>query len=184
MTVDSDRVPGLVVGFPAVAAPDARALILGTAPSVRSLEAGEYYAHPRNAFWRIMEALFAESPVLDYSHRKLLLLSAKVALWDVLSSAERPGSLDASIVKGSVKVNDFAGFFARHPGIRAVFFNGSTARSLWDRHVAGMLPVHADLFFVTLPSTSPANARLTLDEKIEAWRAVTAALRMEPKTAH
>jgi len=173
----------IVIGFPAVAAPDARALILGTVPSVRSLETGEYYAHPRNAFWRIMETLLAQSAELDYAHRKLLLPNAKVALWDVLSSAERPGSLDSAIVKGSVRVNDFAGFLEQHANVRAVFFNGRAARSLWDRRVTGMLPARTDLDFVTLPSTSPANARLTLDEKIAAWRVVTAALRPHQSAA-
>ena len=165
-----------VVGFPAVAASDARALILGTAPSVLSLRAGEYYAHPRNAFWRIMEALFAPSPGLDYAARKDVLLQSKVALWDVLHSAERPGSLDSSIVAKTVVVNDFAGFFEQHPGIRAVFFNGEAARTLWDRHVAAILPVAAQLSCVTLPSTSPANARLTVADKVEAWRVVVYAV--------
>ena len=164
-----------VVGFPAAAAPDARTLILGTAPSVLSLNAGEYYAHPRNAFWRIMEALFAQSPGMDYDARTNALLQAKVALWDVLRSAERPGSLDSSIVAKTVVVNDFASFFEQHPGIRAVFFNGGAARALWHRHVAAMLPVAAQLSCVTLPSTSPANARLTLADKVEAWRVVVGA---------
>jgi TDG/mug DNA glycosylase family protein len=166
-----------VAGFPAVAGPDARALVLGTAPSVRSVEAGQYYAHPRNAFWPIMEALFEESPGPDYAARTSLLLRAKVALWDVLAAAERPGSLDSSIVAESVIVNDFTGFLERHPGVRAVFFNGSTARSLWDRQVARDLPVNAGLSFVTLPSTSPANARQTMDEKIKAWSVILDAVR-------
>ena len=176
MTTDSGRAPNPVVGFPAVAAPDARALILGTAPSVMSLHAGEYYAHPRNAFWRIMETLFAQSPGLGHAARKGVLLQAKVALWDVLRSAERPGSLDSSIVAKTVIVNDFAGFFEQHPGIRAVFFNGGAARALWARHVAAMLPVAARLSCMTLPSTSPANARLTLADKVEAWRVVVNAV--------
>jgi double-stranded uracil-DNA glycosylase len=168
------------VGFPAIAAPDARALILGTAPSVRSLEAGEYYAHPRNAFWRIMEALFEQLPGLDYTARTSLLIREKVALWDVLKSTERPGSLDSSIVADTVAVNDFAVFFAEHPGVRAVFFNGGTACSLWNRQVAGKLTLAGDVSLVTLPSTSPANARLTLDDKIEAWRILTTELSKEP----
>jgi TDG/mug DNA glycosylase family protein len=176
MTIDRGRVPGPVVGFPAAASPDARVLILGAAPSVRSLEAGEYYAHPRNAFWRIMEALFAQSAEPDYAARTSVLLQAKVALWDVLRSAERRGSLDASIVAKTVVVNDFAGIFEQHPGIRAVFFNGRAARALWDRHVAAMLPVATQLSCVTLPSTSPANAKLTLADKVEAWRVVVDAV--------
>ena len=169
----------MIVGFPAVAAPDARALVLGTAPSVRSLAAGEYYSHPQNAFWRIMEALFAQSPGLNYAARKGVLLQARVALWDVLRSAERPGSLDSSITAKSVVVNDFADFFEQHPDVRAVFFNGGAARAFWDRHVTAMLPVAAQLSYVTLPSTSPANARLTLADKVEAWRVVVSVVGAE-----
>jgi double-stranded uracil-DNA glycosylase len=165
-----------VVGFPAVTAPDARALILGTAPSAQSLLAGEYYAHPRNAFWRIMEALFGQSPGLYYAARTNLLRREKIALWDVLQSAERPGSLDSSIVAETVVVNDFAGFIEQHPEVRTVFFNGGAARTLWDRHVAAMLSIAEHLSCVTLPSTSPANAKLTLADKVEAWRVVVDAV--------
>jgi TDG/mug DNA glycosylase family protein len=166
----------MIRGFEAIAAPDARILVLGTIPSQRSLQAGEYYAHTRNAFWFIMERLFAQQSGLDYAARKALLIGAKVALWDVLHAAERPGSLDSAIVAGSENVNDFASFFVRHRGIRTVFFNGAKARDLFRRHVLGTISPQADLRFVCLPSTSPANARLTREAKLTEWRALLESL--------
>jgi TDG/mug DNA glycosylase family protein len=162
----------MIAGFAPIARPGARVLVLGTVPSRRSLEAGEYYAHPRNAFWTIVERLFARATGLDYAARTSLLLESKVALWDVLRAAERSGSLDASIVARSAVANDFAGFLARHATIRTVFFNGTTARSLWERRVRLTLPAALDLRLVTLPSTSPANTTLTVEGKLAAWRAV------------
>jgi len=160
----------MITGFAPIARPDARVLILGTVPSRRSLEAGEYYAHPRNAFWPIIERLFSREAGPDYAARTSLLQDAKVALWDVLQAAERPGSLDANITEPAA--NDFGAFFAVHRAVRTVFFNGTTARSLWERHVAHTLPAELDLRHVTLPSTSPANAALTREGKLAAWRAV------------
>jgi len=200
----------VITGFAPIARADARVLILGTVPSRRSLEAGQYYAHPRNAFWPIVEQLFADcagpggvsrgsarpghsrpdttspssaslagngragagpgSPRLDYRARIALLLEARVALWDVLRAAERPGSLDADI--SAPVASDFAGFFARHPVVRTVFFNGRTARALWERHVAPALTAGLEPGLVTLPSTSPANAALTFADKLAAWQVV------------
>ena len=162
-------------GFAPIAAPDARVLILGTFPGLRSLDAGQYYAHPQNAFWHIMGRLFAWETGLDYTARTALLMDVKVALWDVLRTADRPGSLDSAIVAGSEVPNDFVDFFARHPAIRTVFFNGAKAQSLFERHVLLTLSPASDLRFVRLPSTSPANARRTREGKLESWRAVSSA---------
>jgi TDG/mug DNA glycosylase family protein len=108
-----------------------------------------------------------------------MLAEARIALRAVLASAERPDSLDASIVGATAVVNDLEAFFAGHPLVRAVFFNGQTARRFWDRRVAGgperqALP--AGLALTTLPSTSPANAALKLEEKTAAWRQVVEAV--------
>ena len=111
----------------------------------------------------------------DYAARTRMLLEARIALWDVLASAERPGSLDASIVATTAVVNDFEAFFAGHPQVRAVFFNGRTARAFWDRRVEGRQALPAGLALTTLPSTSPANAALKFEEKVAAWRQVVAA---------
>ena len=166
----------MIHSFDPIAAPDARVLVLGTIPGRRSLEAGEYYAHPQNAFWFIMESLFAARTGMDYAARTALLRGAQVALWDMLQAADRIGSLDSAIAPGSETPNDLAGFFVRHPAIHTIFFNGAKALSLFARHVPGTLSPSADLRLIRLPSTSPANARLSRAGKLAAWRAIPEAL--------
>ncbi len=165
----------MIRGFDPIAGPDARVLVLGTIPSRRSLELGQYYGHSRNAFWPIMRALFAGGAELDYPARCAMLVRAGVALWDVLHAAERDGSLDSSIAPPSEVPNNVAGFLAAHPGVGTVFFNGAKAEALFRRHVAGALPPNPHLRFRRLPSTSPANAGTTMAAKLEAWRAVATA---------
>lgn len=167
--------PHNVAGLPLISRPDARVLLLGSAPSVLSLQKGEYYGNPRNAFWPVMAELLGVPPGESYESRRQMLVEARIALWDVLASAERPGSLDASIVGATAVVNDFEAFFAGHPLVRAVFFNGQTARRFWDRRVDGRQALPAGLALTTLPSTSPANAALSMAEKLAAWRQVVEA---------
>jgi hypoxanthine-DNA glycosylase len=152
-------------------------LVLGSAPSVLSLQKGEYYGNPQNAFWRVMAQLLGRPPGEDYADRARMLLEARIAVWDVLASAERPGSLDASIVTTTAVVNDFEAFFAGHPLVHAVFFNGQTARRFWDREVEPCQALPAGLALSTLPSTSPANAALKLEQKRAAWQEVVEAAR-------
>jgi len=171
----------MIRGFAPIAGPDARVLILGTVPSVRSLEAGQYYGHPQNAFWPIMTALFVddlrlEGAQLDYPARVDLLVQSRVAVWDVLHAAERPGSMDSSIVEATAVPNDIAGFLAEHPAITQVFFNGAKAEQLFHRHIAGpVIPGSREVHYHRLPSTSPANASLSFDAKLEAWAVVKVA---------
>jgi hypoxanthine-DNA glycosylase len=160
--------------FDCVAGRDARILILGSMPGEASLAAGEYYAYRHNAFWRIMGDLFGAGPELPYAQRLARLQAAGIALWDVMAACERPGSLDADIVGASVRANDFPAFFAAHPGIRRVFFNGGTAEASFRRLVLPALHGH-DLTFVRLPSTSPAHAALAYHEKLAAWSAIVSA---------
>jgi double-stranded uracil-DNA glycosylase len=164
-----DNTGGIIRGFDPVSGPDATRLVLGTIPGIRSLEAGRYYAHPRNAFWIIIDALLSDRPVPDYRIRKKLLIGSGIALWDVLKSAGRRGSLDSAIVPETIVVNDFVRFFVEHPLITQVFFNGRNAESLFRRHVLPVLFLDRRLRYVCLPSTSPANARLTIREKVSAW---------------
>ena len=163
-----------ICSFSPYARADALVLILGSIPGKASLEAEEYYANPRNAFWPVMEALFGISRHLPYEERLAALARRRVALWDVLASCVRPGSLDSDIVEDTVVPNDLPSFLRSHPMITAVFFNGAKAEQAWRRHIAPALP-QAGLRLVRLPSTSPANARLGLEEKIEAWRTVAEA---------
>jgi len=153
-------------GFPPIAAPDARVLILGSLPGAMSLARGEYYAQPRNAFWPIMGQLAGAAPSLPYHERLARLAARRIALWDVCESAFRPGSLDAAIRPDSVVVNDFPAFFAAHPAITLVCFNGAKAVALFGRLAAPVPPARR----VVLPSTSPAHAGLPFAEKARRWR--------------
>ena len=149
---------------------DARAtrLILGSMPGAASLSANQYYAHPHNAFWRIMAAVTGALPDAAYEERVRAVQSANLAVWDVLQSCERPGSLDASIRRDSEVANDFATFFAQHPLITHVFFNGGAAEASFKRHCAALLR-EPRLSFQRLPSTSPAHAALRFEHKRAAW---------------
>lgn len=161
-----------VQGFPPVSAPDARILILGSMPGVASLAAQRYYAHPRNAFWPVMESLLGVTEAQDYDGRLRMLREARIALWDVLYRCTRPGSLDSAIEAGSIEVNDFAGFFAAHPDIELVACNGATAEREYRRRALPTLAARwAQCPLVRLPSTSPAMASLSLAEKQAVWAA-------------
>ena len=156
-------------GFPPIARNDARVLILGSLPSRASLRAREYYAHPRNAFWKIMQVIAGASG--SYASRCRSLQQNRIAVWDVLSCSVRPGSLDADIDMTSAVPNDFEGFFAGHRDIRLVCFNGRKAEQMFGQYVQPAEEC-GEPAFALLPSTSPAHASLTLAEKLEIWRGI------------
>lgn len=177
-----NRLTASAVGFPPIARRDARVLILGSMPSVASLEKQQYYGHPRNAFWPIMCRLFAGTDVskLSYAQRKRQVKESKVAVWDVMATCERPGSLDSAINEASIVPNDFVDFFNRHAKIRHVFFNGAKAEQSFRRYVlANVDPLRPKMVYERLPSTSPAMASLSLAEKTQAWKIVAAAVNDE-----
>ena len=145
----------------------ARILVLGSMPGVASLAAGQYYAHPRNQFWPIMGALFGAHPTLPYADRLTVLRQAGIALWDVLASCERQGSLDAAIDVRTAQANDFAAFLDAHPLITRVCFNGALAETRFQRDV---MPHVRALHMTRLPSTSPAHAGMSAADKLSAWR--------------
>jgi double-stranded uracil-DNA glycosylase len=155
--------------FAHIAQADATVLILGSLPGRKSLDVQEYYAHPRNAFWNIIASLFGAASSLPYKRRLNILTANGIALWDVLSAAERPGSLDSSIVPHSAVPNDFAEFFRAHPRIRRVYFNGQKAEALYRRRVQPALGQEFGLVYECLPSTSPAHAGMTFAEKLDRW---------------
>ena len=164
-------------GFPPIAAPDARVLVLGSMPSLTSLAKQQYYGHPRNAFWPIMGRLFGAGPELPYDARKRVLCRRGVAVWDVLKSCRRVGSLDTSIRTDSELSNDFVAFFRERPRIGVVFFNGQKAETAFRRHVQAKLErIDRELHYVRLPSTSPAHAARNFKEKLQAWREVKRAV--------
>jgi double-stranded uracil-DNA glycosylase len=147
----------------------ARVLILGSMPGEASLRAGQYYAHPQNNFWRVMEALISLNPKAGYAQKIEALKSARIAVWDVLHSCQREGSLDANIVKTSRIANDFVSFFAGHRSITHVFFNGGAAEQIYRKNVLPLLKSQ-HIEYLRLPSTSPANASISFERKLEAWR--------------
>lgn len=161
--------------FPPIASPDARILILGSMPGRASLAAGQYYAHPRNAFWPIMGSLLDFDASRDYPARVDALKVAGIAVWDILDSCHRPGSLDSAIADDSLVANDLPGFLAAHAEIHHVFFNGAKAESCFRRHIK-LTMAEPQIGFARLPSTSPAHAGLPFARKLEAWRAITRAL--------
>ena len=161
--------------FPPIASPDARILILGSMPGRASLAAGQYYAHPRNAFWPIMGSLLDFDASRDYPARVDALKVGVIAVWDILDSCHRPGSLDSAIADDSLVANDLPGFLATHAEIHHVFFNGAKAESCFRRHIK-LTMAEPQIGFARLPSTSPAHAGLSFERKLEAWRAITRAL--------
>ena len=161
-----------VKSFAPIENADAKILILGSMPGDASLKANQYYAHPRNLFWRIMGELLNTDPDLPYNQRTEALKLSRIALWDVLRSCRRKGSLDSKIDHGSLVPNNFVAFFRHHPKITHVFFNGAKAEECYRKHVqpiAGIEPIE----YLRLPSTSPANASTSFERKLEAWRTVT-----------
>lgn len=137
-------------------------------PGVESLRRRQYYAHPQNQFWKILGRLLGFESSVPYAARARALKAARIALWDVLHSCERKGSLDASIE--AEIANDFARFFRAHPRLTHVFFNGAKAETSFRRHVPP--GVGGTLRYRRLPSTSPAHASLPFARKLGAWRAI------------
>ena len=159
--------------FQPIAAPDAEILILGSMPGQASLSANQYYAHPRNAFWPIMAKLFGFDLDAPYAARVKAIQVAKIAVWDVLFTCTRPGSLDSDIEPDSLIANDLAGFLQQHPAIKRVFFNGTKAESCFRKHIAPTL-VASSITWQRLPSTSPAHASLSFEQKLTDWRTILA----------
>ncbi len=163
--------------FDAFARPGVRVLVLGSMPGKVSLEAQQYYAHPRNAFWRIATELFGWPEGLAYEERIGRLLAEGVALWDVMQSCERESSLDSDIVESSIVPNDFLALLREHPDIEHLFFNGAKAEEAFRRHVVpGLMELGRKVELTRLPSTSPANASMRFEQKLEHWRVLRTVL--------
>jgi TDG/mug DNA glycosylase family protein len=143
-----------LIGLAALSPPQARVLLLGSMPGAASLAQQQYYAHPRNLFWPIMAVR--------------ALNAGGIALWDVIASCQRAGSLDSAI--RDEQVNDFAGFFASQPNLAAIGFNGGKAWQSFKRHVLPLQIVPAGIKLITLPSTSPAHAALDFNAKLQQWQ--------------
>ena len=160
-------------GFPPIERPDARILVLGSLPGRRSIAEQQYYAHRQNAFWPIIREIFGLEG--SYPERCEQLKALRIALWDVLHSSVRPGSMDSEIRMDSAKPNDFGAFFEGHKALELVAFNGKKAEQMFARFVdAALLPESVRM--VGLPSTSPAYAAMPFSGKLSAWQGALSAL--------
>jgi hypoxanthine-DNA glycosylase len=153
------------VGLAPVVGDGARVLVLGSFPSERSLVADEYYANRRNQFWPLLGTVFAFDANGPYDERIAAVLRHGVALWDVVHSCRRVGSMDAKIDRKTLVVNDFGPLLEQNPGIERIFVNGLTALELFERHVETALPV------ARLPSSSGALP-MSFADKLARWREV------------
>jgi len=156
-----------IASFTHLSKPESRILILGSIPGQKSLTEQQYYAHPRNQFWPIIATLAGLTAQPDnYQDRLRLLASLNIALWDVIASCTRSGSLDSAINKDSIIANDFKSFFTKHPNIRFIAFNGQTAAKLFKQY---RCEIPKGVKTVTLPSTSPAYATMSTENKTSSW---------------
>lgn len=153
--------------FKPVFTPHCTRLILGSMPGVESLRQQQYYAHPRNLFWRLAGELFGFDATLPYDERLAALSANNVALWDVLSGCRRVGSLDSNIT--DPEPNDIAALLRKCPQIRLIACNGTTAHTLFKRYNPA---IPDTIRIVKLPSSSPAHATLSYLEKLKSWQAL------------
>lgn len=161
----SSILPCLQTGLPPVIDDQIEVLILGSFPGQASLAAAQYYAHPRNQFWRLVSAVLGEDLLaMPYGDRVWRLLQRRVGLWDVIGQCRRPGSLDTSI--RDAQANDFRFLKQTCPRLRRVCFNGKTSGKLEALFAA------AGYRTVVLPSSSPANAQFSFEQKLALWRSI------------
>lgn len=167
----------LLRGLPPAIGDDARVLVLGSMPGEASLRQQQYYGHPRNRFWPLMQALFGIDAVLPYPQRVAALNAAGVGLWDVLGACVRRGSLDSAIERDSEIANPIAALCAQLPGLHAIALNGGKAAQAFARHIEPQLgpALTRRLSIYRLPSTSPANASYAFAQLQAAWAAVSSA---------
>lgn len=164
----------LVTSFPPIITPASTVLILGSMPGEMSLRLQQYYAHPRNHFWPIIEDLTGVPARAPYPERVGRLAESGVALWDSLKACVRPGSLDTNIVPDSEEPNDFLSLLVAYPAIRAICFNGKKSEQVFRRRILPAVSAAAldRLALIALPSTSPANASFTYEQKLDRWQII------------
>lgn len=152
--------------FDPISNPDTRILILGSMPGDKSLELGEYYGHPRNRFWRILATITNSDLPIDYADKKAFLFRSKIGVWDVAYKANRKGSLDSAIKED--EPNKLDEFISAHKNLKTIAFNGKKSQLLFEKHFDRKTGIN----YITLPSSSPANAGISFDEISNLWRQV------------
>ena len=155
-----------IYGFPPIVDENSKVLILGSMPSVQSLEKEEYYGNQQNYFWPMLYALFQEDYTLNYQEKKQFILRHQLALWDVVASCERNGSLDSNIIQETTQ--NFQDFFVKYPQIKVICFNGGKAYQLFRKYYKDILQTKE---YYQLPSTSPAYT-LAKEEKLKKWQII------------
>jgi hypoxanthine-DNA glycosylase len=163
-----DNLP-IKTSFAPIASASARILILGTLPSVQSLARRQNYGNPQNQFWRLIYALFGQTPGEDYENKKAFLQTHRIALWDSIGSATNPGSLDGDIK--NIVPNNFDWFFGEYPGIRHIFFNGAKSEQVFKQYYPGY---YSAILHTRLPSSSPipTPAIHNFEDKLKKWLVV------------
>ena len=160
----------LVHSFEPIVGSNPRIVILGSMPGVVSLQAVQYYANPRNAFWAIIAELFGIDIDCSYQSRVDQISQLPLILWDTLKACHREGSLDSKILKQQIEANNIAGLAEQYSGLRAIAFNGAASEKYFNQLEKHRLPASHQLELIKLPSTSPANASMNFDQKLSAWR--------------
>lgn len=141
-----------------------KVLILGTMPSIKSLEHQEYYGNKQNVFWKLLFAIFEQEYTEDYTFKVSWLRSKQIGLWDVLQSCERKSSLDSDIIEE--QANDIEGLLMQYPKIKTIAFSSQKARQYFTKYIGEIEGVS----LLTLPSPSGANARMSFQEKVSHWQ--------------
>lgn len=149
--------------FPPIIGKNPKVLILGTLPSKKSLEFQQYYGNPQNSFWRILFTLFNKTFSSNYDNKKSLAIEHNIAIWDVCFTAIRKGSLDSAIKEESP--NKIDKLIAKYLSISTIGFNGQKAAKLYNKY----FPKFDNINYITLLSTSPANAKYSFEEKLKDW---------------
>ncbi len=155
----------MLKSFPAVADSRTKILVVGSMPGEASLKAGEYYAYKYNHFWPIISRLFnGGQPISSYQEKLNLLLTNNIGLWDSLKYCSRTGSLDKDIK--FAHPNNFKALFKKYPSIKRIVFNGAAACNFFKK----FNELQPDFDYLQMPSTSPANASKSFEEKLSLWR--------------
>lgn len=162
----------LVHSFEPVIGRNPRILILGSMPGVVSLQAVQYYANPRNAFWPIMAELFDIDIDCNYEERIEQISRLPVVLWDTIKACHREGSLDSNIQKHQLEANNIPTLLKQYSAIRLVACNGATSEKYFNQLVKPQLSEDYAIEVKRLPSTSPANAGMTFDQKLSNWQEI------------
>ena len=155
-----------ISSFPPIISETSKILILGSVPGVKSLEMQQYYAHPQNQFWKIIFELLQEDFTTDYAEKISMIQNNNIALWDVIDTCERKGSLDTMI--RNEEHNDIVKILTDHPNIKAIFCNGQKS----FKNLQKILGKECEIPLFVLPSTSPLHT-ISFEKKLEEWRKIT-----------